>query len=266
MSLNVYVVKKKKKNIQCLIMQFVHVIKLCNVHVATKTCVLWLSWVSQGEMHLHKRIPRHYFCLEKYLSISPSICKSQRGCRRWHKYAPRPGGRKRQECKPQYYAWGWIYKWTTCRWVRMSDWTLSRACCCSRRGCACRGKCGSTWGGGGGWRHSGADMIICSGRDCIGLGMLTQSLAHSIWITVFAALAFDRADALFHNIPTRRTGFLPWGFLGSYVFSHFGPSLLIWIEVILFRQCLGSICQGDHHLETVLDSFECLKIRGCVIT
>ena len=64
--------KKKKKNIRRLITQFVHVIKLRNVHVAAKTCVLRLSRVSRGEMRVCERIPGRYFHPEKYLSVSPS--------------------------------------------------------------------------------------------------------------------------------------------------------------------------------------------------
>jgi len=102
-------------------------------------------------------------------------------------------------------------------------------------GVACAGA--STVAHGRGWsRHSvGAGIFICSGRDCIGLGMLARSLTCSIGIAVLVAvLAFNRADASLCGVSTNQTGFPLWGFSDSHVFGHFGPSLLICIEVILF--------------------------------
>ena len=96
----------------------------------------------------------------------------------------------------------------------MSEITLSGAGRCNGRGRVCGGK--HSDGCMGRSSHSSAGTFVCSGGDHIGLGMLTRSLARSLGITVFAALAFNDSDGLLGGVSNDRTGFLLWVFSGAH--------------------------------------------------
>ena len=198
---------------------------------AAKTCVLRLSWVALGRMCMRECISGYYFSPEWCPSRCPCMCRPWNSGGMWRKHVPRQSGGKPRKCTPRHSAWGQMCKWVYCGLICASERTRSGVCCCSGRGRMCRGMPPGERS-----RHRRVGVFICSSGDCIGLGVLAQSLARSIWISIFTgALAFNRADAFHACVSTHWAGFLLWGFSDSHAFCHFSPGITIRVEDIFFR-------------------------------